>query len=67
MKSIKDLLDSLLKEALPKCPKVLGYDTLGMLRDGGVDGFAEDLGRSMPFLDDGIDESLLDDKRIVSG
>ena len=61
----QSLLDSLFEETLAEFPKVFDHDTLDMLGGGGVDTFAEDLGRSMPLLDDGVDESLLNNKWVM--
>jgi hypothetical protein len=38
---------------------------LKVLSDGVVGSFAEDLNRSMPFVDDVVDESLLNDKGMI--
>ena len=59
------LLDSLFEETLTEFPEVLGHNTLSVLGKSKMDSFAKDLGRSMPFLDNAVDECLLNDKGIV--
>jgi len=62
---IPSLLDPLLEETLTEFPEVLGHNTLGVLSECEMDSFAKDLGRGTPFLDNAVDERLLNNKGIV--
>jgi hypothetical protein len=65
MKAPKNLLNFLPEETLAESPKVVGHDILNVLSDGVLGSFAEDLSRSMPFIND-VNESLLNDKGMIS-
>lgn len=59
-------LHTLFKVALPKLGEVFLNKALKVVEHSGVHHLAQDLSRRMPFLNDCIDERLLDYKRKVS-